>query len=96
MEHVGLEALENEVAEKKRRQIFDNVAKACSVGAQMTLIMGGGALLFRWDGRLSPLAIMNACDWSVGGVDIRQLALSILAENNGIHQHTFYKNEKRA
>ena len=49
MEHVGLEALENEVAEKKRIQLFGAVAKACSVGAQMTLIMGGGALLFRWD-----------------------------------------------
>ncbi|CAM9503527.1 unnamed protein product [Laminaria digitata] len=47
VEHVGLEALENEVAEKKRRQISRSVAEACSIGAQMTLIMGGGALLFR-------------------------------------------------
>lgn len=53
MEQVGLETLEDEVAEKKRRQVFDAVAKACSVGAQMTLIMGGGALLFRWDGHAS-------------------------------------------
>lgn len=52
VEHVGLEALENEVAEKKRRHVSRSVAKACSIGAQMTLIMGGGALLFRWDGKL--------------------------------------------
>lgn len=46
-----MEVLEEEVAEKKRKEIFIQVAKACSVGAQMTLIMGGGALIFRWDGQ---------------------------------------------
>lgn len=39
--------LEDEVKEKKSKEIFTQVAKACSIGAQMTLIMGGGALLFR-------------------------------------------------
>lgn len=43
-----MEVLEDEVAEKKRRKVFVEVAKACSIGAQMTLIMGGGALLFRF------------------------------------------------
>ncbi|CAN0126381.1 unnamed protein product [Ectocarpus fasciculatus] len=42
-----MELLEQEVAEKKTKEIFAEVARACSVGAQMTLIMGGGALLFR-------------------------------------------------
>lgn len=49
VEDVGVEALGDEVAGKKRVEIFAQVSKACSVGAQMTLIMGGGALLFRWD-----------------------------------------------
>lgn len=43
-----MEVLEEEVAEKKSEEIFVRVAKACSIGAQMTLIMGGGALLFRY------------------------------------------------
>ncbi|CAM9810247.1 unnamed protein product [Ectocarpus sp. 12 AP-2014] len=47
VEHAGMEVLEEEVAEKKTKEIFAQVAKGCSVGAQMTLIMGGGALLFR-------------------------------------------------
>lgn len=48
VEHTGMEVLEDEAAEKKRREVFVKVAKACSIGAQMTLIMGGGALLFRF------------------------------------------------
>ncbi|CAM9589602.1 unnamed protein product [Ectocarpus sp. 6 AP-2014] len=47
VEYAGMEVLEEEVAEKKTKEIFAQVAKGCSVGAQMTLIMGGGALLFR-------------------------------------------------
>ncbi|CAM9360543.1 unnamed protein product [Pylaiella littoralis] len=47
VEHTGMEVLEDEVAEKKRSKVFVEVAKACSIGAQMTLIMGGGAFLFR-------------------------------------------------
>ncbi|CAB1109169.1 unnamed protein product [Ectocarpus sp. CCAP 1310/34] len=47
VEYAGMEVLEEEVAEKKTKEIFAQVARACSVGAQMTLIMGGGALLFR-------------------------------------------------
>ena len=43
-----MEVLEEEVAEKKSEEIFVRVAEACSIGAQMTLIMGGGALLFRY------------------------------------------------
>lgn len=43
-----MEVMEEEVAEKKSKEIFIQVAKACSIGAQMTLIMGGGALLFRY------------------------------------------------
>lgn len=46
-----MEVLEGEVAEKKSKQIFVEVAKACSVGAQMTLIMGWGALLSRCCGQ---------------------------------------------
>lgn len=49
VEKIGLETLEDEAAEKKRREIAASVAKGCSVGAQMTLIMGGGAFLLRWD-----------------------------------------------
>lgn len=47
VERVGFETLEVEVAEKKRGQIIAGVAKACSVGAQITAIMCGGGLLFR-------------------------------------------------
>lgn len=47
VEHTGMEVLEDEVADKKTNKVFVEVAKACSIGAQMTLIMGGGALLFR-------------------------------------------------
>lgn len=46
-ERVGFEVLGEEAEEKKRKEIFANVAKACSAGAQMTLVMGGAALLFR-------------------------------------------------
>lgn len=46
-ERVGFEVLREEVEEKKRTEILANVAKACSAGAQMTLVMGGAALLFR-------------------------------------------------
>ncbi len=47
VEHTGMEVLEEEVVEKKNAEIFKQVAKACSVGTQVTLIVGGGALLFR-------------------------------------------------
>ncbi|CAM9440081.1 unnamed protein product [Scytosiphon promiscuus] len=47
VEQAGMGVLEEEVKEKKSKIIFAEVAKACSIGAQMTLIMGGGALLFR-------------------------------------------------
>ncbi|CAM9941216.1 unnamed protein product [Ascophyllum nodosum] len=47
VERVGLETLEDEVVEKKRGQLIAGVAKACSVGAQITFIMGVGGLLFR-------------------------------------------------
>lgn len=43
-----MELLEDEVAEKEKRKVFVQVAKACSIGAQMTLVMGVGALLFRY------------------------------------------------
>ena len=47
VEHTGMEVLEDEVVEKKSAEIFKRVAKACSVGSQITLILGGGTLLFR-------------------------------------------------
>lgn len=53
VEHAGMEVLEEEVFEKKTAEILKRVAKACSVGAQVTLIVGGGALLFRYVNTIS-------------------------------------------
>lgn len=47
LEELGLGVLAEEAGEKKRLEIARGVARGCAVGAQMTLFMGGVALLFR-------------------------------------------------
>lgn len=47
IEQLGFEVLAEEVGEKKRLEILRGVERGCAIGAQMILLMGGGALLFR-------------------------------------------------
>lgn len=44
---MGIELMADEVGERKRAMILNGIARFCSVGTQITLIMGLGALVFR-------------------------------------------------
>lgn len=48
VEDLGMDVLADEVKDKKRFEIVQRVARGCAIGSQITLIMGGAALLFRY------------------------------------------------